>query len=180
MNSIEMKTQFDIKELLKSGRIGDELEYERALIYDRKLRLLSKEKPELKRIRKKLRNLIEDYEIAQWSTGSLSEKKLRENDVANRTAERERQFLHNRKDLIREKLKSLGLNQQDLGLILGHPSKSYMSELMNGICPFTLRDLVVIHRLLKIDLSDLVPTFLSTQERLQIDTSVARLQQIRK
>jgi len=180
LDFLEMKTIFDINDLLESGSIGDELDYERALIFDRKLRVLSKENPELKLVRKKLRDLIEKYETTHWSSDHPSGKRLRENEAANRIAELERLFIHNRKNLIRKKLKSLGLNQQDLGLILGHPSKSYMSELMNGICPFTLRDLVVIHRLLKIDLSDLVPTFLSTQERLQIDTSVARLQQIRK
>jgi len=175
-----MKAQFDINNVFKSGRIDNELDYERALILDRKLRLRSKENPESKSIRKKLRDLIEDYEIAVWSTGSLSKVKLAESEIAGGIAERERQFIHNRKNLIRKKLKSLDLNQQELGLILGHPSKSYMSELMNGICPFTLKDLVVIHRLLRIDLSDLVPTFLSTQECLKIEKSIARLQQVKK
>ena len=38
-----MKTHFDIKEIVESGSISNELDYERALIADRKLRLLAKE-----------------------------------------------------------------------------------------------------------------------------------------
>jgi len=43
-----------------------------------------------------------------------------------------------------------------------------------------LRDLVVIHRLLKIDLSDLIPTFLSMEERMKIKLSMAKLHQARR
>ena len=121
-----MKTQLDINDLLNSSSIGDELDYERALIFDRKLRLLSKENPKFKPIRKKLRDLIEDYETANWSNDFPSEEKLRDNETASRIAEQERQFIHDRKNLIRKKLKGLDLNQQDLGLILGHSSKSYI------------------------------------------------------
>ncbi len=38
-----MKTQFDISQLIKTGKILNELNFERALIADRKLRILSKE-----------------------------------------------------------------------------------------------------------------------------------------
>ena len=171
-----MHEELNIKTLLKSDMLSDELAYERALIQDRKLRLLSKKNPELKGMRKKLRDLIEKYETVHWSSSSLSDTKLAENEVAHVLAERERQFIHSRKTLIRNKLKTLGMRQQDLGLILGHSSKSYISELMNGIYPFTLRDLVVIHQLLKIDLEDLIPTFLSHEERTHIQSAIARLQ----
>ena len=53
------KTQFDISELIENGKIQNELEFERALIADRKLRVLSKENPKLTSVRKKLRDLIE-------------------------------------------------------------------------------------------------------------------------
>jgi len=51
-----------------------------------------------------------------------------------------------------------------------------MSELMNGINPFTLRDLIIINRLLKIDLTDLVPTFLPQTDRIKIKSSIEKLE----
>lgn len=50
-----------------------------------------------------------------------------------------------------------------------------MSELINGVSPFSLKDLIVINRLLKIDLTDLIPTFLSPFERIKIMTRIDRL-----
>jgi hypothetical protein len=43
-----------------------------------------------------------------------------------------------------------------------------MSELMNGIYPFTMQDLIILHLLLKIDFDNLIPTFLGINERSQI------------
>jgi transcriptional regulator with XRE-family HTH domain len=172
-----MKTQFDIEEILELGEIQNELDFERALIADRKLRVLSKENSKYKTLRRKLRDLIEDYESKNWSSASrITDKKLKESDLAEAFAEMERQFIENRKELIKSKLKRLNLTQQDFGKILGHKSKSYMSELMNGINPFSLRDLIIINRLLKIDLTDLVPTFLPQTERIKIKSSIEKLE----
>src|SRR5690606_22404061 len=171
-----MEIQFDISELIENGKITNELDFERALIADRKLRVLSKEDPKFKPVRKKLRNLIEQYENKNWRVESnISEKKLRESDLAELIAEKERLFIQRRKDLIRNKLKSLDLTQQDFGKILGHQSKSYTSELMNGVSPFSLKDLIVINRLLKIKLSDLVPTFLPQSDSAKIRATIKRL-----
>ena len=90
-------------------------------------------------------------------------------------AEKERQFIQNRKLIIRKKLKHLNLSQQDLGAILGHKSKSYMSELINGLSPFSIKDLIVINRLLKINLTDLIPTFLAESDLVKIRTSIQKL-----
>ena len=57
-----MKTHFDIESIVKKGFIKNELDYDRALIADRKLRLLANESPHFKTLRSKLRNLIEEYE----------------------------------------------------------------------------------------------------------------------
>lgn len=172
-----MKTQFDIEKLIKIGVIQNELDFERALIADRKLRVLSKQNPEFKLIRKNLRNLIEAYENKNWSSNSrISDKKLRESDIAEFIAEKERLFIQRRKELIKTKLKRLSINQQEFGMILGHKNKSYISELMNGINPFSLKDLIIINRLLKIDLTDLVPTFLPQTERVKIRTSIEKLE----
>lgn len=171
-----MKTQFDITELIENGKIINELDFERAMIADRKLRVLSKENPKLKSIRKKLRDLIEEYENKNWSADSnISDKKLHESDVAELIAEKERLFIQRRKELIRKKLKNLNLTQQDFGKVLGHQSKSYISELINGVSPFSLKDLIVINRILKIDLTDLVPTFLPQSDRVKIRTTIKKL-----
>lgn len=171
-----MNTLPDITALIKTGKIQNELDFERALIADRKLRVLAKENSKYKAMRKKLRNLIEAYEHIHWvSDSELSDKKIRESNVAELIAEKERLFIQKRKELIRKKLKQLNLTQQDLGVLLGHNSKSYMSELINGISPFTLKDLVVINRLLKIDLTDLVPTFLSHSDRKKIKSSIKKI-----
>jgi transcriptional regulator with XRE-family HTH domain len=171
-----MKTQLDISKLLENGKIQNELDFERALIADRKLRVLSKENSKYKVIRKKLRDLIEDYENKNWTSNSrITDKKIRESDLAELIVEKERQFIQNRKELIRKKLKNLNLTQQDLGTVLGHRSKSYMSELMNGASPFSLKDLIIMNRLLKIDLTDLVPTFLPQSDTEKIRTSIQKL-----
>jgi len=171
-----MKTQLDISKQIESGKIQNELDFERALIADRKLRILSKENPKLKPLRKKLRDLIEHYENQNWNAETkISDKKLRESDVAELIAEKERLFIQRRKESIRKKLKNLNLTQQDFGKILGHGNKSYISELMNGISPFSLKDLIVINRLLKIDLTELIPTFLPQSDRAKIITTIKKL-----
>lgn len=172
-----MQTDFDINRVIKQGKIQNELDFERALIADRKLRILSKENVDYVPVRKKLRDLIEDWEIKHWSADlEIADEKVSESDLAGSIAEIERQFIEKRKNLIRAKLKSLDLSQQALGSLLGHKNKSYISELMNGITPFTLRDLIVINRLLKIDLTDLIPAFLSHNERIRIKASLERLE----
>lgn len=171
-----METQFDINGLIKRGKIKNELELERALIADRKLRVLSKKDPELKKVRCKLRELIVKYENKNWSeNANVSKRKILESDIAELVAENERLFIQKRKDLIRKKLKNIGITQQDFGVLLGHKSKSYISELMNGISPFSLRDLIVINRLLKIELTNLIPTFLPQDERVKIKSSIKKI-----
>jgi len=55
---------------LEIGKIQNELDFEKALIADRKLRVLSKEDSKYKVIRKKLRDLIANYEDKNWSSTS--------------------------------------------------------------------------------------------------------------
>ncbi|WP_348810984.1 helix-turn-helix transcriptional regulator [Flavobacterium maritimum] len=171
-----MKTHFDIEKFIENGSITNELDLERAMIADRKLRLLSKENVHFKNLRKKLRDLIEDYENREWSNlDNITEEKVIESDKSEIIAERERIFIENRKQQIRKKLKALDLTQENLGHILGHKSKTHMSELMNGIKPFTLKDLVIINRLLKIDIKELVPIFLSREDQIKVKSAVIEL-----
>ena len=169
-----MKTQSYLK-IIQKGSISNELELEQALIIERKLRLLAKENPELAESRTQLRAIIKEYEKANWSSDSIiSNKKIKESDVAELIAEEERKFLANRKEIIKAKLTELGINQQDLGLILGH-SKSYISELINGINPFTLKDLIIIHKLFGIKLEDLIPTIIPQKESEKIKSSILKI-----
>lgn len=171
-----MKTQFDIEEVLSSGELANELEYERALIAERRLRLLAKENVRIKVIRNKLRDIIERYEDKNWSEGSeIDQFRLSQSDLAELIAEKERQFLQRRKKLIKERLKKYSLTQEQLMFLLGHRSKTYMSELINGLSPFTLNDIVIIHRLLKIKLTDLVPTTIPYEQRIRINKSIQDL-----
>ncbi len=171
-----MKTHFDIEKLVENGSITNELDYERALIADRKLRLLSKESIHFKNLRQKLRKLIEEFEISEWSNvEDLTEEKLIESSKAERIAEFERIFMETRKQEVRKKLKEFDLTQENLAVILGHKSKTHMSELINGIKPFTLKDIVIINRLFKIDIKILVPVFLSNEDQLRVKNAVKSL-----
>ena len=171
-----MKTHFDIEKLVESGSITNELDYERAMIADRKLRLLAKDNLHFKNLRAKLRDLVEKYENAEWVDNEhTDESKLAESDKAERIAEAERIFVEKRKLAIRKKLKELDLTQEELASILGHKSKTHMSELINGIKPFTLKDLRIISRLLKIEMSILVPSFLSHKEETEVKAAVKKL-----
>lgn len=171
-----MKTHFDIEKIIEKGVITNELDYDRALVADRKLRLLAKENLHFKNLRSKLRDIIEKYEKSEWSdVEKIDDNKVLESDKSERLAELERLFLENRKQVIRKKLKELELTQENLALILGHKSKTHMSELMNGIKPFTLRDLIIINRVLKIEIAVLIPVFLSIEDQIRVKEAVVKL-----
>ena len=175
LKELNMKEQADLKSILKAGKLTNELDLERALILDRKLRLLVKDEPELLESRKKLRSIIKQYEKANWSKESeIDELKIKESDIAEFIAEQERIFLVKRKNTIKEKLAKLKITQQELGKILGH-GKTYMSELMNGVSPFSMRDLIILHRLFGIKLESLIPTIISQKDRVKIKTSLTEL-----
>jgi len=170
-----MKEQADLRNILKKGILSDELELERALILDRKLRLMVKEHPELSESRKQLRSIIKAYESLNWSNDSIiTDKRIKESDSAEFIAEQERVFLEKRKEAIKLQLEKFDLTQQDLGKILGH-GKSYMSELMNGISPFSNKDLIIIHRLFHIELEYLIPTFITQKEKERLKESLKKI-----
>jgi hypothetical protein len=70
------------------------------------------------------------------------------------------------------------LSQNDFGALLGH-HKSYTSELLNGIRPFSQRDLILIHRLLKIDLADLIFVLIPAEAQKRIELCVANLEKVK-
>jgi transcriptional regulator with XRE-family HTH domain len=83
-------------------------------------------------------------------------------------------FIQKRKELIKAKLEENAITQKDLGKILGH-RPNYMSELMNGVRPFSKDDIVVIHRLLGIEFNDLIPTFLKREVTNHIKVTLSEL-----
>lgn len=169
-----MSRQVEIDRILEKG-IKSEMDYERAMIADRKLRVLAKEHPSLKTKRAKLRDLIEDYENSSWTGVRVSASKIQRSDRAEEQAERERKFIADRKKLIRSELKKVGLTQQELGKILGHTSKTHMSALMNGLATFQLNDLILISKLLNIHMDNLVPPFLPEKKRKTAITRIKKL-----
>ena len=175
-----MDTQIDLNTLLQKGYITDELELERAFILENKLRLLAKNQPEYTESRKKVRQIIKEYEQNNWSKDAIiDEKKLKESDLAEIIAQEERIFLLARKNLIKKKITEFGYNQQDLGILLGH-TKSYISELMNGISAFQMKDLIIIHKLFHIPLKKLIPVILPQAERNRITISLHEIKPNKK
>ncbi|AFM04861.1 Helix-turn-helix protein [Bernardetia litoralis DSM 6794] len=176
MDKLNIKTmKQDYKKIIEKGFIENELELERTFILERKLRLLIPKNPNYKEDRKQLRSIIKEYEKQNWSTDSIiTDKKIKESDYAEQIAEQERQFLAKRKEIIKTKLLENKLNQQDLGAILKH-SKSYISELMNGINSFTKKDLIIIHKLFDIKLEDLIPTTITQKDVNRMRKTIEKL-----
>jgi len=144
-------------------QINSELEYERALLKLRKLRVLSQSDISLKGPLKDLQEAIIRYEKEHWQ--DPTESTFIENEHAQAIVEDEHNFLRKRKEIIRVALKEKGLNQQDLGKVLGHKSKTHMSELVNGIRPFRLEDILLISQLLEIRPADLLPKQATLERR---------------
>mgnify|MGYP006284904781 FL=1 len=170
-----MKELKNIRDIQDVEKLENEYDFEKAFLLDKKLRLMVKDHPELKPLRKKLRRLMSDYEDRVWSDPEkVSEEQVEESENAERTVEAERKFIKKRKEAIRKKLKEYDMTQQDLGKLLDHP-KSYISELMNGVSQFSMKDLVIIHRLFGISLKTLIPTYLQSDTRTKINETINKL-----
>lgn len=175
-----MKAHLDLSKFIEAGVIANELDYNRAIIADRKLRLLAKENAHFKKLRLRLRDLIEAYEKRVWNdVNRVDENQIRQSNAFEVIAEKERKFFEDRKLVIRKKLKEYQLTQEALGIILGHKSKTHMSELINGIKPFTLKDLVIINQLFKIEFAYLIPSFLSLEDQVKVNNALQTHPQLR-
>ncbi|MGB0881045.1 MAG: helix-turn-helix transcriptional regulator [Polaribacter sp.] len=160
--------KFSIQNIKKINSLNSELEVEKASSLFLKLRVLAKENESYKVLRKHLSKLIKNYEDKNWLNGeNITKEQIEESDLAEQIVRAESNFYSKRKEIIREKLKESGLNQTDLAKILGH-RKSYVSELINGIRPFSKDDLIIINRLFKIDLENLIPTFIKEEKVIHI------------
>lgn len=167
--------KFSIQNIQKINSLTNELEFEKASSLFLQLRVLEKENDTYHSIRNHLRNLIKDYEEKNWvDDDNISDSQIKESDIAEELIQAENDFYYKRKELIKSKLKEAGLNQNDLAKILGH-RKGYMSELINGLRPFSKEDIVVINRLFKIKFEDLIPTFIKQERASHIKKTLKRL-----
>jgi transcriptional regulator with XRE-family HTH domain len=170
-----MKDLVNIREIENIQHLDNEYDLQKALLLDRKLRLMVKEDATLKPIHDKLFRLIQEYEQKNWSDSeNIPEEQFEEAETSEQLVKIENKFIAQRKEAIRKKLKSYDMTQTDLGILLGH-KKSYMSELINGVSQFSMKDLVIIHRVLRIDLSKLIPTYLQNETRERVKISIAQL-----
>lgn len=168
-------TELDIRKILEADVIGSELEFQRAWMADRSLKLLIEDGSPLSEIRKSLRQLLRNYEKMHWSNNdAITEEQIEESDAAEKIASEELQFIVRRRALILDKLKELNLKQKDLAALLQH-SKSYTSELVNGVRAFSTNDLILIHKLLKIDLEHLLLTTLSAETQQKVNTVIEQI-----
>lgn len=152
--------RFSIQNIQRLNSLESELDFEKASSLFLKLRVFEKEDESYKPIRKHLRNLIKDYEEKNWTDeDAITDDQIKDSDSAEVLVQAENDFYQKRKELIKRELKEVSLTQNDLAKILAHP-KGYMSELINGLRPFSKEDLIVINRLFKIKLEDLIPPFI--------------------
>ena len=167
--------KLEIDNILKIDELNSELEFERATLIQGKLRWMVENDSSLEPVRQHLLVLIENYESEHWSNEyEISEEQVKESDIAEKIVSAESVFIQRRKESIKERLKENEIAQKDLAKILGH-RPNYMSELMNGVRPFSRDDIVVIHRLFEIDLKDLIPPFLRKDVTNHIRTTLGEL-----
>lgn len=167
--------RFSIQNIQKLASLTSELDYEQASSLFLKLRVLEKQDKSYKPIRNHLRSLIKDYEQNNWADeNSITDNQIKESDLAEALVQAENDFYQKRKELVKSKLKEAGLTQNDLAKILGH-RKGYMSELINGLRPFSKEDLIIINRLFKIKLEYLIPTFIKQDRAFHIKKTLELL-----
>ena len=167
--------RLEIDNILKIDELNSELEFERATLIHGKLRWMIKEDSSLEPIGQHLKVLIERYEKAHWNDDlEITEEQIQESDIAEKFVSAESTFIQKRKELLKLKIKENDIAQKDLAKILGH-RPNYMSELMNGIRPFSRDDIVVINRLFEIDFKYLIPPFLKKEVTNHVKITLGEL-----
>ncbi len=167
--------RLEIDNILKIDELTSELDFEQATSIQGKLRWMIEEDNSLEPVRQHLMALIEKYETEHWNNEfEITDEQVRESDLAEKIVSAEVLFVQKRKELIKGKLKESEMSQKDLGKILGH-RPNYISELINGVRPFSRDDIVVIHRLFEIEFNDLIPPFLKKEVTNHIKTILGEL-----
>ena len=167
--------RLEIDNILKIDELRSELEFEQATSIHGKLRWMVEEDNSLEPVRQHLMGLIEKFESKHWHNETkITEEQIKESDIAERIVNAENLFIQKRKEFLKTKLRENELSQKDLAKILGH-RPNYMSELMNGVRPFSRDDIVVIHRLFDVEFKDLIPPFLKEEVTNHIKTTLGEL-----
>ncbi|OQX77374.1 MAG: hypothetical protein B6D64_08360 [Bacteroidetes bacterium 4484_276] len=167
--------RLEIDNILKLNGLNSELEFERATSIYGKLRWMVKDDNSLEPVRQHLKFLITQYEKNHWDDElGITDEQVTESDVAEKIVSSESKFIEKRKNLIKGELREIGISQQDLAKLLGH-RPNYMSELMNGVRPFSRDDIVVLHRLFGIEFKDLIPPFLKEEVTNHINLTLGGL-----
>lgn len=179
MEKLSKMDKLEIDNILKIDELNNELEYERATSIHGKLRWMVEEDNSLEPVRQHLFVLLEKYQSKHWENElEITEEQIKESDNAEKIVDAENNFIHKRKELIKSKLKENEITQKDLAKLLGH-RPNYMSELMNGVRPFSRDDIVVIHRLFGIDFNDLIPPFLKKEVTNHIKMTLGEMKNIK-
>lgn len=98
-----MKDILEIQDIEKIERLENEYDLQKASLLERKLRLMIDESPDLKPIRKRLRDLIKKYEDREWSDfKNIPDFKIKESDKAEGIINTEQKFINKRKETIRK------------------------------------------------------------------------------
>lgn len=93
-SSSTMKDISNRREIENIQHLKDEYDLQKALLFDRKLRLMVEEDASLKPIQQKLFALIQAYEAEHWSdSNSISDHQVEEAENAESLVETERQFI---------------------------------------------------------------------------------------
>lgn len=167
--------KFDIDNILQIVELSNEFEFEKANSLQLRLRWMINDDSSLKPIREHLKVLVKEYEKKNWSSiDHISDEQIAQSDKAEVLVTSENRFIRERKELIKSKLKTYGLTQSDLAKILGHRD-NYMSELINGVRPFSKDDIVIIHRLLKIKLDLLISPFIKEEIAKHVRLTIQNL-----
>lgn len=168
--------KFSIDNILKIHELVDEIEFEQASSLYLKLRWMVHENPSLEQVRNYLGNLMELYENKHWGDpAKITQELVDESDKAEILIEKDNLFIAKRKEIIKSRLNNNKLKQSDLAKILGHRD-NYMSELINGIRPFSKEDIIVMNRLLKIPFKDLISPYIKEEvvKRIKIVLSTLK------
>jgi len=153
-----------INNILKINELENELEYERATSLFLKLRKTEQDYSAYTPIRAYIKNLILNYEKAHWTdAAAITAKQVKASNLAETLVSAENEFNYKRRELIIDTLKQTGLNENDLAKILGH-QKAYTMEMINGFKSFSREDILIINRLLKIRLEDLIAPFIKQEK----------------
>jgi adenine-specific DNA methylase len=167
--------EYDARLIIRNGKLKSELDLERAQEVDKKLMLLAKDDPALEGIRKKIRDLVIDYENLHWRDETkVTDQQILENDQAEIQVALEQEFLKRRKKLITSRLSVLGLKEKDLGILLNH-NKTYTAELLAGTRAFSLNHLILLHLLLRIPLKDLIPVSVPEEVERRVRTALPKI-----